>query len=226
MGMTKAELERQYDDYETKMKKARASHRNGLYRDAVKSAMSAWDHVDGMMQYARCYEKTEFDSIEAIDLVLKYAPLLFDYETLDTLESMLKTQRRIERDTAADMGDKLLKARSLMWDAHRMWNHIEEHFDIKQDELRAALGSEQTRWRSIAELWENMGLLQRRADGASYRLAFITRLGQVVSAKCPSCGGFADAPKATWLERTACPHCKTGVFFVILGKPEQSDVKE
>jgi len=217
MAMTKAEMERDYRNYETKMKTARAAHRDGMYRDAVKLALSAWDHIDGMMQYARRYEKTEFDSIEAIDLVLKYAPMLFDYATLDTLESMLKSQRRIERDTAADMGEKLSSARALMWDAHRMWNHIEEHAETMQDELRARLGGDQAGWRSIAEAWEKMGILRRSADSGSYRLALITRLGEVVSAKCPSCGEVADAPKAMWLEYTVCPHCHASVLFVICG---------
>jgi hypothetical protein len=102
-----------------------------------------------------------------------------------------------------------------MWDAHRMWNHIEEHPETMQDGLRATLGGHQGRWRSIAEAWEKMGVLRRIPQGGSYRLAFITRLGEVVAAKCPSCGDVLEAPKAMWLEHTECPTCHSSVSFVI-----------
>jgi len=226
MAMTKAEMEHDCKTYENAMEAARTAHRNGLFRDAVKFALSAWDCIDGMMQYARRYEKAEFESIEAIDLVLKYSPMLFDYETLNALESMLKAHRRIERNTADDMGEKLSKARALMWDAHRMWNHLEANAEARQDELRAILGGDQGRWRSIAEAWERMGVLRRRMERGSYRLALIARLGEIVSAKCPSCGGVADAPKAMWLEHTVCPHCHTAGMFVIRGKSDPADTKE
>jgi hypothetical protein len=219
-------MERDYRNYETKMKTARAAHRDGMYRDAVKFALSAWEYIDGMMQYVRRYENQDFVTVEAIDMVLKYAPLLFDYVAIDSLQAMLTVQRRINRDSTGDMGDNLSKARALMWDAHRMWNHIEEHAETRQDELHTVLGGDESRWRSIAEAWEDMGLLQRTPALGSYRLAFITRLGEVVAAKCPSCGEVADAPKAMWLEHTACPRCRAAVLFVIRGKPNQAGAKE
>jgi len=211
----KSELERHSTKYADTMKRAREALRAGLLREAVQIALSAWVHVDGMMQYRRRYEEEEFDSIEAIDLVLKYAPIIFDHRTLDLLEEMLATERRIERNTAADMGQKLILARTQMWEARRLWDYVESRPDVRQHELREALGGTQTTWRSIAESWQGMGLLRRTKDGGSYRLSLVTRLGQVVSAKCPSCGQVAKAPKAIWLEPTECTHCHSQSMFVI-----------
>ncbi|HVP11023.1 MAG TPA: hypothetical protein VMV94_07530, partial [Phycisphaerae bacterium] len=123
--MTKAEMEAHRAQYYELIAKARAARQDGRYREAVELAMSSWEYVDGMMQYERKYEDKEFNSVEGIDVVLKYAPLLFDLDSLNRLEDLLKDRRRIERDTSADMGDKLAKATAMMWEARRMWNYLE-----------------------------------------------------------------------------------------------------
>ncbi len=216
MAMTKAEMEAHRTEYFALMGKARAAQQDGLYRKAIELALASYDHIDGMMQYERRYEEREFDSVESIDLILKYAPVLFDFPSLDALEDLLKTQRRIEKNTSDDLGERLSNARTLMWDAHRMWDHLEQHPEARQDDLRHALGGDQDRWRSVAERWAKMGLLHRTPEGNSYRLALCTRMGQVVSGKCFSCGAVAEAPKAMFMEELACPDCRTRGLFVII----------
>ena len=84
--MKKTEMEQHHTAYHEKVAKARSAERTGLYRRAMQLALSSWEHVDGMMQYERKYENAEFDTIPAIEMVLKYAPLLLDFESLDTQE--------------------------------------------------------------------------------------------------------------------------------------------
>jgi len=93
--MTKAEMEAHRAQYYELIAKARAARQDGRYREAVELAMSSWEYVDGMMQYERKYDDKKFSSIEGIDLVLEYAPILFDAESLDKLEFLLKKQRRL-----------------------------------------------------------------------------------------------------------------------------------
>ena len=224
--MKKAEMEHHCREYRAWMSKAQSAHQEGLYREAVEAALSSWDYIDGMMQYERRYEDREFDGIKAIDMVLKYAPLLLDFRNFDKLEALLKNQRRIEKNTSESLGDRLTQARTLMWDAHRMWDHLEQHGETRQDKLSRVLGGEQDQWRMVAETWEKMGLLQRTPEGGSYRLALSTRMGKVVSAKCPSCGAVAEAPKAMFLEDMSCPHCRAKVLFVLLPKGPATVTKE
>lgn len=216
--MKKTEMEAHHQKYQDLMSEALSAGKNGSYRKAVELALSSWDHIDGMMQYQRKYEAAEFTSIGAIDLILKYAPLLFDFRSLDRLELLLKDRRRIEKHTFESLGDKLAEARSLMWDAHRLWDYLEFHPDARQDELRERLGGSQDRWRSLATEWEAMGLLRRTADGRSYRLALCTRMGQIVPAKYSACGAVTEAPKAMFLEELTCPECRAKVSFVILAR--------
>ena len=103
-----------------------------------------------------------------------------------------------------------------MWGNHSLWDHLERHPEARQDELRTVLGGDQETWRAVAERWEKMGLLRRTPEGGSYRLALITRMGQVVPGKCPTCGEVVEAPKSMFLEETTCPECTQSVQFTIL----------
>jgi hypothetical protein len=226
MGMTKAELEDDRAQYDALLSQAKSALVGGCFSEAVRLAVSSWEHIDGMMQYERRYEDREFDSIEGIDIVLRHAPLLFEHQSLDKLEALLETQRRIEKNTSADMADKLAKARALMWDAHRMWGHLEAHPDARQDELRQKLGGEQERWRLMAEGWEGMGIIRRTGEGGSYRLALSTRLDEAVLAKCPACGVVVRAPKTRFLGELACPKCRKTTLFVMLARDARPGTKE
>ena len=216
MAMKKAEMEAHHQEYNALMTQAGSAERKGLYRTAVELALKSWPFIDGMMQFESRYADGDFSRVRGIEIVLKYAPFLFDYPSLDALESLLKETRRIEKNTEGSMSEKLAEARALMWDAHRLWDYLENNPDSMQDELRQILGGEQEHWRSIAEAWDRMGLLQRTPERNSYRLSLSTRMGKVVSAKCPSCGGVVSAPKAMLLETTNCPECQKTALFVIL----------
>jgi len=219
MAMKKAEKQTHRDRYAALIREAREAERAGLYRLGVEKALATWEHIDGMMQYARQFEKTEFDSVQGIDMILKYAPLLLDFPSLDKLEALLKENRRIDRNTSESLADKLAAARRAMWDNHRLWEHIERKPGTRQNALRQDLGGEQDVWRAVVEAWEKMGLVRRSPEGGSYRLSLSTRLGEVVRAKCPACGEVAEAPKGMFLEETRCPDCSASVRFVFM-QPE------
>ena len=216
MAMKKAEMEAHRDRYSGILAEARAAVSNGLYNEAVKLALSSWDYVDGMMQYVRRYEEREFDSIEAIEIVLKYAPVLLHYESLDVLESLLQRSRRIEKNTTTHLGDQLVAARQTLERAHRLWDRLETDGAIRQDHLARTFGGEQAEWRGIAELWETVGIVDRLPEGCSYILKLGTRLGALATGKCPACGVTEEAPKAIFLEKTTCPKCSSAVAFVLL----------
>ena len=68
-GEPYVDLEREAVAYQHKLSRARDAQSRGLYREAMESAVSAWEHIDGMMQYGRRYEDAEFDRIKLTDLV-------------------------------------------------------------------------------------------------------------------------------------------------------------
>ena len=216
MPMKKAEMEAHRLEYQAVMRQAREAHENGLYRKAIELSLASWDHVDGMMQYERKYIDTEFATVQGMDMVLRYAPLLLDFQSLDKLEELLKACRRIEKNTSQSFTDKLHKARERMWNARRLWDHLAKNPNTRQDTLRRILGGDQDEWRATIELWEKMGLVQRSPESGSYRVALCTRMGELIPAKCPSCGELVEGPKGMLLEETRCPKCQATVYFVFL----------
>ena len=226
MAMKKAEMESHATEYRVLMDTARSALQERRYREALDLALSSWKHIDGMMQYERKRTGKEPTTVEGIDIVLKHAPLLFDFQSLNELDSLLKSQRRIEKNTSHNMAEKLVKARGLMWDAHGMWDHLERHPGEREDQLRQALGGDQHRWRSVAETWEQMGLVSRTPEGGSHRLSLSVRMSETVLAKCPSCGVVGKGAKAKFLGELTCPKCRAKVLFVILSRRPGTDAKE
>ncbi len=219
MAMKKAEMEEHHTKYCAIMAEARALYESRLYAQAVELALASWEYIDGMMQYERRYKGNgELRSISAIEMVLKVSPLLFHRTSLGRVGELLKSQRRIEKNTSADIGDRLEQARALMWDAHRLWEHLERLPDARQDELRQNLGGDQDRWRRMAETWEEMGVVRRTPEGGSYRLALATRMDEAVFGKCPACGVVGKAEKGKLINNIKCPKCRNVGTFVILAR--------
>lgn len=222
MAMKKVEMERHYNEYNAVMSEAQSAEKNGLPREAVRLALSNMDNIDGMMQYSRKYLEKEFDSIEAIELVLKYAPFLLDATSLGKFETLLKSNRRIEKHTTKNLADRIAVARSHLWDAHRLWDHLENHADTREAELHNVLGGQASTWRKIVSVWDQMKLIQRANRAGELVLTLSTSMGRIVSAKCYSCGETTEAPKAMFLEEILCPSCEVRGYFVILMQTEKT----
>ena len=216
MAMKKADMEAHYFAYVDYMKQVRHLERKGLFSKAMEKAFEAWELVDGMRQYARKYKEQEFNSVEAIEFVLKYAPMLFDFERLDCLEGMLKSCKRIEKNTSVNLAKRLSETRGIVKKAHKLWNYLEYHPETRQNQLAKLLGGDQDQWRAMAETWEKMGLLSRQKKGNSYRLNIQTRMDAITQGKCSECGSIQEAPKAMFLETLTCPDCRNNTNFVIM----------
>lgn len=226
MPPTKSELEAHRFRYNALISQARAALDDGHYSKAVEIASTSWQYVDGMMQYERRYEEKEFENIEGVDIVLDYAPLLFKFEKLDELDTLLKSQRRIDKNASDDLAAKLADARSRMKDAYRLWDCLERQASAQQSELRAALGGNQDQWRKLVESWSRMRILRQEPVDSSYRLSFVTRLDEPIEAKCFSCGAVSNAPKRDFLLDRSCESCNQTGPFVLLANSETAGASE
>jgi len=217
MAKKKAELEEDTSRYYSKIEEMRRAHNRRDYQGALASATAAWEFVDGMMQFERRFEdRPDQNSLECVEYALRFAPLLFDVQTLNALATLLRTQKRVDKNTAADLAANLSDALSLMKEAYRLWDHLERNGRVEQDKLRTNLGGDQDRWRWLAEKWDEMGLIQRAENRGSYILSLSTRMESEARAKCSACGVVAKAAKGRFWEQITCPKCKTTVYFVIL----------
>jgi hypothetical protein len=220
MAKNKAQLQLEATQYRAAVTAMWNSHGEGQVLRAIEIAMSACDQIDGMLQFEKRFEdRSDRKSVETFDYVLRYAPLAFDRPSLDRLAEMLKSQKRIEKNTTDDLAQHLQDSFVLMWDAHRLWSVLEQAESTPQDKLRTLLGGDQERWRRISEDWEKMGLIERTPERGSYRLSLATRIAAIVRGKCRSCGATGKAAMGALLEEIACPKCKTSSMFVFLTVP-------
>lgn len=218
--MAKADLAADTAQYDALVREARAAEAAGHFAKAVRTAASAWEHLEGMMKYRRKYEEVDFRSVPCIDIVLRYAPLVLDHEVLGRLAELLRTRKSIDRHASDDLSQRVEAAKALMRAAHRLWDHVDKHGDFVQSRLRGTLGGDQDQWRWIAERWESMGLLRREKERGSYRLRHVTNLDESVTATCFECGTASAARKGDFLIPYPCAKCGRSTAFSIKGDAE------
>lgn len=220
--MSKAQLQADQAAYDQLIAMARREEADGRFADAIAHAVSAWQHVSGMMKYERRWEEREFTSVPCIDIVLRLAPLILDWESLDRLADLLKGDRSIDRNASDDLAARLAEARGKLQDVLRLWRLVETEVGIMQSELRTRLGGEQERWRGLAEQLDRVGIIIRVPHGGSYRLWLATLMDAMVNGRCPSCGVVVRGRKSAMLEEQSCPKCGGRVTFVIIPGRDRS----
>jgi hypothetical protein len=215
-AMNKAELESHRAQYDGSMVRVSDALHAGLYREGLAAAVSALEYVDGMMRHAERYESASFSNVSAIEVILKYGPVLLDTDCLDRLEGLLKTQRRVARNTSDDLGQLLIDARTKLDECYRFWSFLEANGSVRQEELSRLLGGEQQMWVDVAATWEAMGLLRRVPEGHSYRISIILCFEEEAQAKCISCGAIHRGPKKRFYEAVTCDGCRKASVLVLV----------
>lgn len=210
-------MEADHAKYHDLVNKSRSADQSGDWQKAIQLSITAWESIDGMIRYASKYEGTPPSSIEAIDIVLKNAPVVLQSGSMQAVDTLLEQNKRIAR-IAPTLTDKLATARRLMAQAHRAWDCLEQNEVATLQEIRKCLGDDRLDSDSILRIWCAFGLVRHVSGG----FALVTRLASIVQAKCSHCGRSARQPKRHFLVPTACAHCRNTTDFVILAEPTES----
>jgi hypothetical protein len=209
-------MEEEWSKYREIISAATASEQQELYQNAIALAKSSWPHIDGMMQFERKRLGHEWVRVEGIELVLKYAPLFFDFESLDAIETLLKAERRIAKNSVGNLSNGVAAARLLMFDAYRVWNYLERLPAGSADDSGNSHFFAADVAASVIQFWEKLDVVRRATSERLTRFGLSTRMDEQVCAKCPSCGVLAKTTKAKFLRERDCPKCQHTVVFVLL----------
>ena len=201
-------MEADHGQYMALVSSATTAEWERRYWDAIRLARSAWPHIDGTLQYARRYMAEPLTGVEAIDVVLRCAPVLLDTRSLTAVTTLLAECKRIERE-AGKYADRLDAATVRLGENHRLWSALHQAGEIADGEQPSAATPEQ--WGRTSEEWAAVGLVTRAAG--TTRLT--TRLGELVTAKCATCGRAVEAPKGMFFEPLPCDGCGTVDYLVI-----------
>ncbi len=212
--MTKDELLAHQQRYQELWTRARSERDAGNIQGAVDLAASAWTYVDGMMRYEEKYEGREFDSIEAIDLVLEEAPYLLDFAHLDELEGLLKSKRRIDKKAEADLADELSEARNALNLAYRICDCLDRRGPLARKDLIESEDVAEETTRALNKM-EAAGLVHRDSHG---QYVFRSPMEQRFSAKCPTCGFSLSEILCKLLDERTCEKCRSEELPVLLSR--------
>lgn len=213
--MNKADMEYHHGEYIALISRARCEQEQGRHAEALHAAITSWPHIDGHMQFERRYGQGDVRRVDGLELVLDLAPLLFDFESLEKLDSFLKSQRRIERNTSNDWSSRIMNARLLLREAHALWNRLERS-TCAPPTVNAGSSVNADRWPLILQSWEKIGVIRRNAKNSDIGFELATDFQSPTFAKCPSCGAVAKAPKSKFLDEQPCPRCRNQHSFVLL----------
>jgi hypothetical protein len=209
---TKAELEHADRRYREHCERARHHFAAKEFPDALDNSEKALAFVDGMMQYQRKYMSQEFDSIEAIDIILLVAPALFRQSSIDAIVRLLSTYRRVERNTAANLGQKVDDAYKRLFHMRRLWNQLSD----PDDKMNQCDPSDAETLFAM-EVWRHVGLVSVTDQGALRSYVPATRMNQMMRCKCFSSGASGKSRKSVLLDKVECPRCRTHGYFVMIG---------
>lgn len=189
---------------------------NGRYKDALRLALGTLDDVDAMIQYRAKYEKTEVTSVETIDLILRYAPLLLDTAAIDELASVLKRYKRIDRVIPADLASETVQARRRTEIACNLHSIIRREGHIAVSRLLEQLpADERPIGKAILLEWLSMGIATKQADASESMIELTTVMARPARGVCFSCGAEVTAPKRLLAQGGTCPGCRKKSIFVL-----------
>lgn len=214
MAKSKAELEIDACQHTALMNETRMLHASGKILPSVRMAVSAWPHVDGMLQYERRFgDRQATRAIDSIDFVLSYAPVTFDAEALTELEGLLKSQRRIVKSASTDLVQRLVDAKTLMWSAYSVWTHLERYEGFDLQELESVLGHD-IRWHGVVQTWQHLGMVVCIDAGGRQIVRLATQLNGSLLACCGQCGVRRPMLLTEYLAPIDCQACGCSTFFV------------
>ena len=224
--MSKARLEEAQSRYDHFVQLAMNARRSGHFSQAIAHAKAAWPYLPDMMKYEQKYEGRSFASFECIDLVLRYAPLLLDFASLDQLSELLKKEKAVDRVATDDLAERLQMAREQLSECFHLWRCVEREPDWTLQQQLNRLGHPQAKWTEYLQNWREMGFVFVDLRRLHSPIRLQISLGSIVDAHCSGCGEPASAPKRTFFSPMPCQSCRTVSHFIIDAAGELAASKE
>jgi hypothetical protein len=225
MAKTKTELQQDQADYDRLHAAAHDAVARADFDAALDHCIESLKHVAGMMQFEKRWENRQFRSVETIDLLLRYAPVLQRRDCLDALATVLDTDRRIDRLASADLASLLVEAESRIRRVSQLIDLFSDLGQVEPQTLAARYGGADEEWRALAATLEHVNYLTKVQTGDRVELRRRTNLARPVAGKCRHCGTIALASFGELLDCLVCRSCgvETDLTLYFEEEPPSSD---
>lgn len=189
----------------------------GNYFLAVQYCVASFEYINLMMQHEQKQNDREFETIETIEIVLKYAPALFDAESLASLAKILKSQKRIDKHATDDLAAKTSEAIELIQVAYTVWNKLQNNTQHNLAQVLKSVSAESlARIEEVVRIWSHQGYVQLHQLEDEIIPCISNPQEVSVKGKCPSCGVLVNGKKYHFWRANKCPKCHKESVFVIM----------
>ncbi len=216
--MKMGELEAHHDSCADLERTIRAMVQSREFPAVFATCTASFEHIVPAISFRKKRGLTpETPNLLAFTTICKYAPPLFEHAAIESLDEFVRSSRVLAQHYISSVE----AARSHENIAHKLWNHLEKHPGTLQYDIHTELGVIQEFAAEIVELWEELGVIDRRPEDRTYRLWFRTRLDVEVQGVCQQCGVRGTGRKELFLKPLKCRRCGTDGYYHI----EYADLK-
>lgn len=177
--------------------------------------IASFEHI---LPAIKCRKKRDITphipSIFAFTTISIYAPPLFEHSAIESLLEFVRSSRVLvqSEDSLLDVVGDAMKRELL---AQKLWNHLDRNPGTLQRDVTTELGIAQEDATKVIEIWEELGIVDRKPDDGCYRLQFHTRIGMEAVGMCPKCGVRGKGRKELFFQPVTCQKCGiTGQYHI------------
>lgn len=205
---TKAELQTAFERCEQRRRDVSPLEAARSYAQVVQALLAVLPDQHAAVSYQRRYLKSPAPVTPALDLILRYAPPMFQGGALTAVQQWYDSGTKTERAALPDFPAKIETARAVLAHAVQLWGVLAEHPTAI---LRPTATAHDA---AVLPIWISAGVIaQRPEDPATCSRVSDTRRPAV--AKCAGCGRERTALLAELLEPATCPACLHRCVFVL-----------
>lgn len=205
---TKLELMAESERFDRIAEAARVVTARYDFRNAVKIALECLPSLLGKLQYEKRYCQNPLPALTPLEIIFNFAPTYFLFQALDTVETHLDEDKRLEKASDHDLRVRLEYARAAMATALMLWDRIVEGLAVTSVVEPIQKG--------ITEDWMREGIISivHRDHIRIYSLAL--DLNSPWLGKCECCGVKVQGAKIQFLNVKRCPGCRGLGQFVLV----------
>jgi hypothetical protein len=216
--MTKAEMEAHWQQYSASIDRAQRALTERLFWRVLELSSESWQHIDGMLRHLQNGDGRPSSTIEGISLVLRYAPVLLDFDRLNQLEEFLSGRRRIIKAWPGDIFHDLTHARLRMMRAHALWDRIERDSSCDGSQLEREFATAHDDFSGTISTWSALQLVRCNTISGNLIVTLGGWADEYATLKCPHCGGVGALHKSAIFDETQCPRCTRYTKFVYISE--------
>lgn len=217
MAISKEEIIGQFSAYEMQLRQVAEELDSGYWQRAMSLAVSALDHVEGVLLYELRINGNKAPNLKCIECILEWAPRLLDISAIDAVIHVASQQKRLKKYLSEHHPDAIERARAQLRTYYSIWNQIEHAPHRRQSYAELLRGVNSPDLEEQLRRWTALGVLSTNRHGSEMVYSLAADPERVIRAKCIDCGSGVKGSCRAVFRQSKCPKCHGESGFAVLG---------